>query len=174
MTSIVRQYSTTKVRRESAADFSSRLQLNVPEITIMSHRPSFVDINSEVTRSRTNSRINITRRVTDIPQRANAANESPSFDNNGEENADRDRSTSITLNAEDDVADHVMFGSGELNVHLDTLTWINAPWKLSALVGKHHLLLYRHMYHNPYCTTVLNLCFNLNAGFHHFRNRRIL
>ena len=132
MTSLVRQYSTTKVRRESAADFSSRLNLNVPEITIVAHRPSFVDINSEVSRSRQNSRanVNITRRVTDIPQRVNESTKMA----NGEDIASNELSQSVTINADDDVADHVMFESGELNVHLDKITWTNAPWKLSALV----------------------------------------
>ena len=137
MASLVRQYSTTRVRRESAADFSTRMQLNVPEITIIAHRPSFVDINVEVSRqaSRASSTVNFNRRVTDIPQSSsNNANESSSVQNGDNNNAFGERTKSVTINADDDVAEGAMFESGELNVHLDKLTWSNAPWKLSALV----------------------------------------
>ena len=147
MASLVRQYSTTKVRRESAADFSSRLQLNVPEITIITHRPSFVDINLEVTRQASRaSNINFNRRITHIPQRANEA-ESTSMGGNGDDNEDGERTKSVTINADDDVADNVMFESGELNVHLDKLTWTNAHGKLSALVRKR--ISFSHPQRNP-------------------------
>ena len=135
MASLVRQYSTTRVRRESAADFSTRMQLNVPEITIIAHRPSFVDINVEVSRQASRaSNVNFNRRVTDIPQSSNNANESTSVQNGDNNNASGQRTKSVTINADDDVAEGAMFESGELNVHLDKLTWTNAPWKLSALV----------------------------------------
>ena len=147
MASLVRQYSTTKVRRESAADFSSRLQLNVPEITIITHRPSFVDINLEVTRQASRaSNINFNRRITHIPQRANEA-ESTSMGGNGDDNEDGERTKSVTINADDDVADNFMFESGELNVHLDKLTLTNAHWKLSALVRKR--ISFSHPQRNP-------------------------
>jgi len=110
------------------------VNLDVPEITIVTHRPSFVDINLEVSRSRTNSRvsnINIIRRMTNVTQQF--GNESTKMAN-GEENASNELSKSVTINADDDTTDHVMFESGELNVHLDKITWANAPWKLSALV----------------------------------------